>query len=270
MSPILVRPVREQLEHDRVIRFLQAKWRRRYTVAINVGAEQESPIRVGESEVYPDVVLTPAGGGKKLLGVVEVETGESVNHLEAMSQWVPLGKSRAPFQLYVPVGESEAARRLCAEHKIKLAELWTFHGLGDQLHFTLVQRMKRGARATALKSKTAAKNTASQRKPKPGGGRKATKVPKAAASRKAAAKRTAKAASRKVAAKRTAKAGSRKAAAKRTAKAAPRKVAAKRTAKAAPRKAAAKATAKAGSAKKRTTGARSRAGRSVKRAARRP
>ena len=56
VSPILVRPVREQLEHDRVIRFLQAKWRRRYTVAINVGAEQESPIRVGESEDRKSVV----------------------------------------------------------------------------------------------------------------------------------------------------------------------------------------------------------------------
>ena len=40
MSPILVRPVREQLEHDRVIRLLQAKNRRRYEAGINPGAEQ--------------------------------------------------------------------------------------------------------------------------------------------------------------------------------------------------------------------------------------
>ncbi len=31
VTPILVRPVREQLEHDRVIRLLQARWRRKYT-----------------------------------------------------------------------------------------------------------------------------------------------------------------------------------------------------------------------------------------------
>ena len=40
MSPILVRPVREQLEHDRVIRLLQAKLKRKHDVAINIGDDQ--------------------------------------------------------------------------------------------------------------------------------------------------------------------------------------------------------------------------------------
>jgi hypothetical protein len=41
LSPILVRPVREQLEHDRVIRQLQKELtRRKVEVAINPGAEQ--------------------------------------------------------------------------------------------------------------------------------------------------------------------------------------------------------------------------------------
>ena len=43
MSPILVRPVREQLEHDRVIRLLQAKLKRKHDVAINIGDEQTVP-----------------------------------------------------------------------------------------------------------------------------------------------------------------------------------------------------------------------------------
>ena len=34
MSPILTRPVREQLEHDRVIRLLQARYKRKNEVII--------------------------------------------------------------------------------------------------------------------------------------------------------------------------------------------------------------------------------------------
>ena len=84
MSPILVRPVREQLEHDRVIRLLQAKYKRKYDVAINPGNEQTAPVGSPQSPWYPDLVLFSNERTKKLAGVVEVETAESVNHLEAM------------------------------------------------------------------------------------------------------------------------------------------------------------------------------------------
>ena len=47
LSPILVRPVREQLEHDRVIRLLQAKYKRKFEVAINPGNEQNAPVGNG-------------------------------------------------------------------------------------------------------------------------------------------------------------------------------------------------------------------------------
>ena len=47
MSPILVRPVREQLEHDRIIRLLQTKFRRRYEAGINPGAEQNAAVGTG-------------------------------------------------------------------------------------------------------------------------------------------------------------------------------------------------------------------------------
>ena len=58
MSPILVRPVREQLEHDRIIRLLQAKNRRKFDAGANPGAEQNVPVGVGPAARYPDVVLT--------------------------------------------------------------------------------------------------------------------------------------------------------------------------------------------------------------------
>jgi hypothetical protein len=151
--PILVRPVREQLEHDRVIRLLQAKYKRKFEVGMNPGAEQSAPIGTGTSAVYPDLVLLSNERSRKLMGVVEVETGESVNHLEAMSQWVSFGRLRAPFHLYVPANMIDVARRLCADMQIPVAELWTFHAVGDQMRFTLVQRsaasVEKAARAPA-------------------------------------------------------------------------------------------------------------------------
>ena len=58
LSPILVRPVREQLEHDRVIRLLQAKYKRKFEVAINPGNEQSAPVGgSGASAWYPDPAL---------------------------------------------------------------------------------------------------------------------------------------------------------------------------------------------------------------------
>jgi hypothetical protein len=77
VSPILVRPVREQLEHDRVIRLLQVKLKKRQDVVTNIGNDQTVPVKIGQVLIYPDLVITAADRGKKLLGTVEVETAES-------------------------------------------------------------------------------------------------------------------------------------------------------------------------------------------------
>lgn len=140
MSPILVRPVREQLEHDRVIRLLQLRLKRRHDVVANIGADQTVPVKIGQVQIYPDLVLTTADRAKKLVGTVEVETAESVNHLEAMAQWAHLGRARAPFHLYVPANCVDIARRLAAENSVNIAELWSFHTIGDQTRFMLVQK----------------------------------------------------------------------------------------------------------------------------------
>jgi hypothetical protein len=140
LSPILVRPVREQLEHDRVIRLLQAKYKRKFEVAINPGSEQNAPVLVGTSPWYPDLVLYSQERGRKLLGTVEVETAESVNNLEAMSQWKTFSQQRAPFHLYVPVSSIDTARRMATDLQIPVAEIWAYSAFGDQMRFTLVQR----------------------------------------------------------------------------------------------------------------------------------
>lgn len=128
LSPIFVRPVREQLEHDRLIRFLVLKYKKRFEVVANVGEEQLASITIGTATFFPDLTLT---AGKKLAGVVEVESGESVNNLEAMAQWVHFSKIRAPFHLYVPVTSFDVARRLCEANQVKVAELWTYRATFD-------------------------------------------------------------------------------------------------------------------------------------------
>jgi hypothetical protein len=145
VSPILTRPVREQLEHDRVIRLLQARYRRKYDVAINPAGEQNTSVMSGEMAIFPDLVLFSLERGRRLQGTVEVETGESVNTLEALAQWGPFSRQRAPFFLYVPPTSLETARRLCAEHNIAVAEIWTYHTALDQVRFTMVHRAPESA-----------------------------------------------------------------------------------------------------------------------------
>ena len=145
-----MRPVREQLEHDRVIRLLQAKYKRKFDVAINPGNEQTTPVAVGLSPWYPDLVLQSTDRGRKLLGTIEVETAESVNNLEAMSQWATFSRLRAPFHLYIPASSIDTAKRLCTDLRLSVAEIWAYSSLGDQMRFTLVQRSADGkSRATA-------------------------------------------------------------------------------------------------------------------------
>jgi hypothetical protein len=171
VSPILVRPVREQLEHDRIIRLLQTRFRRRYEAGMNPGAEQNVAVGSGSSALYPDLVLLSPERGHRLRIVVEVETGESVNHLEALAQWANFSKLRAEFHLYVPSGMVDVARRLCEDNQIHVNEIWSYHTVGDEVRFTLVHRAREAA---APKAKSAASTkpapkakTASATRPKP-------------------------------------------------------------------------------------------------------
>ena len=140
MSPILVRPVREQLEHDRIIRLLHGKFRRKYEAGMNPGVEQNMPVGIGPTALFPDIVLLSQDRGRKLQAIIEIETGESVNHLEALAQWAHYGRVRAAFHLYVPSSMVDVARRLTEDNQIHVAEIWSYHVVGDEPRFTLVHR----------------------------------------------------------------------------------------------------------------------------------
>lgn len=190
MSPIFVRPVREQLEHDRLIRFLQARYKRKFDVAANVGDEQVAPVKIGQNTFFPDLVVT---AGKRLAGLVEVESGESVNNLEALAQWVHFARARAPFHLYVPATAFDVARRLCEANEVKVSELWTYRPVMDG--FDLVRSFHdpsaAGAPATPKGAKSPAARRSSARpakKPAPRPARKA--APKARTAKAAKGRKT--------------------------------------------------------------------------------
>jgi hypothetical protein len=177
VSPILTRPVREQLEHDRVIRQLQGKYKRKTEVVINPGNEQNQSVTVGDLVVFPDLLVF-AEGGRRLLVTVEVETGESVNAIEARAEWGVYSKLKVPLHLYVPPATVDAVRRICAEYQILVSEIWTYTTSFDQVRFTMVHRdadapvvkipekvAKPAPKPSAPAPKTAAKSAA--KKPAP-------------------------------------------------------------------------------------------------------
>ena len=158
------RPVREQLEHDRVIRLLQAKLKRKHEVAINVGDEQTAGIKVGAGQMFPDLVLTSHDKAHRLEGIIEVETGESVNHLEAMAQWAHFGRVRAPFHLYVPAAAVDIARRLCTENQVAVVrnlEL-SLARRPDPVHAGPPQRVEAGSSVRVAAPAPAAKPAAAK------------------------------------------------------------------------------------------------------------
>jgi hypothetical protein len=155
VSPILVRPVREQLEHDRIIRLLQAKSKRRYDATMNPGNEQNAPVKVPNGAVFPDLLLFSQDRGRRLQAVVEVETGESVNHLEALSQWAAFGRLRVEFFLYVPANMVDVARRLADDNHIHVHEFWSYHLVGDQFRFTLMHRSRETTSVPAARAAAA-------------------------------------------------------------------------------------------------------------------
>lgn len=185
---IYVRPVREQIEHDRVIRHLHSKLKRKFDVAMNVGTEQTAAsVKSGTQLLYPDLVLSTGGAGRKVVGVVEVETGESVHHLEAMAEWAPFGKLKLPFHLYVPAASADIAKRLASSLGAHVTELWTYHAIGDQIRLTLVEKnaIPGEARRAADRERAAGKREAAA-KARPAKPAKPTKPAKPAKAAKAA------------------------------------------------------------------------------------
>jgi hypothetical protein len=187
MSPIFVRPVREQAEHDRLIRFLLTKYKRKFEgVAANIGEEQAAPVKIGSGTYFPDIVLT---AGKKIVGVAEVESAESVNNLEAMAQWVPFSRAKVSFALFVPVQVYDVARRLCDANQVSVSEIWTYRPTFDG--FDLIRMFQDAAAERSEKSGKSDKAETPAKSAKPEASRKAVTPKKKPAAKPAKATRKA-------------------------------------------------------------------------------
>ena len=149
------------------------------------------PVR-SEKNLHPCAPLRANPKNRKLAGVVEVESAESVNHLEAMSQWKAFAALRVPFHLYLPTASIDSARRFCTDMEIPVAEMWAYQSVGDQIRFTLVHRT---AQSDDGKDVRAAADPPAEPRPRPvkPAARPAAPAPRTAAtpSRPAAAARTA-------------------------------------------------------------------------------
>ncbi len=150
--PIYIRPAREQAEHDRLISFLESQHKSEFEVLTNRGDARDFGLKVGGGTYFPDLILLKA---KKLAGVIEIETGESTNNLEALAQWVHFGKARVPFHLYVPELMLDAARRFSALNQIAITEIWTYRVLMQGFDLVLAhhdpQAVSRGGKGAAAK-----------------------------------------------------------------------------------------------------------------------
>lgn len=209
MSPIYVRPEREQAEHDRLIRFLQQSKYKDYDVVANPGDEQNGSVRIAATTHYPDLVLN---SDRKPVGIVEIETAASVNNLEAMFKWVPFSRARVPFYLYVPVQGYDVALRLAEAHQVKPAEIWTYRPAAES--FDLVRMYV----DESILTRAAAPERATKSAKKAAKPAKAAKASKAARPAKAAKAPAAKSATTRSAGRAAARTAAGKTAKKTTAK----------------------------------------------------
>ncbi len=85
------------------------------------------------------------------MAVIEVETVESVNNLEALAEWVPFGRLKPEFHLYVPAAMVDVARRMCTDSNIPVAEIHSYHWIGDEMRFLPVYKAPSDGRAAAAK-----------------------------------------------------------------------------------------------------------------------
>ena len=213
MSPILVRPVREQLEHDRIIRLLQTKFRRKYQASESTSAPSR-PRRWarGPPPSFPTWCSPPrsAGGASR-----RWLRSKPASRSTTWRRW-PSGRtcpsSARPFICTSPAGMVDVARRLAEENQVHVQEIWSYHTIGDQVRFTLVHRNREAAPAPrpAAKAAPAPRPAAKARPaaPRPAAPRRAPA--RAPAARRKPAARRAKSPARSAGAKKTARSQKRK------------------------------------------------------------
>lgn len=110
------RQINFQTLHDRVIEIASnnLKNSNRYKVYTNPGNSKNT--RIGE--LYPDIILTPMNDNR-IQFIIEVETADSVNANEAITQWKSYSTLGGTFYLLVPQQSRILAENLCRMYSIR-------------------------------------------------------------------------------------------------------------------------------------------------------
>jgi len=111
-----VRSYRIQAIHDRVITVAADNLvrGRQFNVYRNPGQQLNTRIGV----LYPDIILTPTNSNNVQF-IIEVETSDTVNASEALSQWKSYSNLGGIFYLLVPQASRILAENICRQHGIR-------------------------------------------------------------------------------------------------------------------------------------------------------
>ena len=118
-----------QDSHDKAVKDIAtgprylAKWGK---VVTNPGSVKNQSVN-GQ---YPDIVVLWLYVVDNVKEIGEVETDDSVNETEALSQWLEYGKLGVPFDLFVPSETYTNTRELVKKYDIKLRKivLYSYEG----------------------------------------------------------------------------------------------------------------------------------------------
>lgn len=109
--------------HDRVIQVaIDQLDKTNHEVYINPGSQKN--VKIGNN--YPDIVMVKKGT-KTVDFIIEVETSDSINIVEATNQWKKYATEiKASFYLLVPINQKNLAINLCKQVGIS-ARFGTYH-----------------------------------------------------------------------------------------------------------------------------------------------
>jgi len=119
----------EQNIHDRVIQIAAENLRRNnnYYVYTNPGTHHNTNI----GNLYPDLILTPPNSNNVQF-IIEIETADSVNANEALSQWKAYSNLGGTFYLLVPQVSRILAENICRQYGIQVKfGTWTINYLNQ-------------------------------------------------------------------------------------------------------------------------------------------
>ena len=124
-----IRDYNKQNIHDRVIQVAADSLRETnsYIVYINPGTQHNT--RIGD--LYPDIILTPTNSNNVQF-IIEVETSDSVNANEALTQWRAYSNLGGTFYLLIPQESRILAENICRQYNIQAKYgTWTINYLNQ-------------------------------------------------------------------------------------------------------------------------------------------